>query len=119
MPIKRIPLQTSIKTRDSSLEKDGLIVNGYLETTRSGQKFAVKRPGITLQAVGLGLALDLAKGAFYFPFVPLPDASPGSVTVPGIIVIPTPSTPTVPVVPPISLPTLLTSATIVSITEIP
>jgi len=58
----RLPLQTTAKTRDGSLTKDTLISNGLVEIHKSGKAYTIKRPGLSVQAEGTGVA----NGAFWY-----------------------------------------------------
>jgi hypothetical protein len=45
MPEQRLPLITPLLCRDNTLDKDGLMTNAYIETSKTGTQYARKRPG--------------------------------------------------------------------------
>lgn len=45
MPELRLPLITPFLCRDNTLDKDGLMTNAYIETSKTGTQYARKRPG--------------------------------------------------------------------------
>jgi hypothetical protein len=49
----RIPLQVPLSTRNETADKDGEIVNGFVEQSPSKTLLTVKRPGIQVEVSGL------------------------------------------------------------------
>lgn len=45
MPDLRIPLPAKLTSRDTSLDKDSLMTNACIESSKTGTNYAVKRPG--------------------------------------------------------------------------
>lgn len=58
----RLPIQNDLKTRDTTVDKDSIVSNGFIEKTESGVLYTAKRPGITLEYTGAGTA----NGGFYY-----------------------------------------------------
>ena len=54
MPNIRLPLIEDIESRDSTLSKDALIVNAYLEASKEGSKYCTKRAGLKSEVSGTG-----------------------------------------------------------------
>jgi hypothetical protein len=50
----RLPLATFLENRDSDVNKDARVVNGYLEAESQDVSYVIKRPGTSLQASGGG-----------------------------------------------------------------
>lgn len=61
MPNLRLPLATSFLNRDSTVNKDSKIVNGFVEHYSQDQTAVVKRPGLSLYANGGGCGQGLVK----------------------------------------------------------
>lgn len=59
MPVLRLPLEVQIESRDSTLEKDSLIANGFIEKSNLGGSYVVKRPGLNVFAEGYGVGLGI------------------------------------------------------------
>lgn len=61
----RIPLVEDMEPRLSGSAKDGLAANVFYDKSKSGQVYATKRPGITLNTAGSGLALGIYQDKFF------------------------------------------------------
>ncbi len=70
MPEVRIPLANTIESRDSTLNKDALTQNAFVDMTSDGAGHVVKRPALVnkTSALGLGIAggLGWGRGLFYY-----------------------------------------------------
>lgn len=59
MPMVKLPLASELDSRDSSLDKDGLITNAFLEAGIEGNINVVKRPGLNLNIFANGVGLGV------------------------------------------------------------
>lgn len=63
MPEARIPLATPSEPRDETLTKDSLLTNCFIDQSKVGTMYAVKRPGFTVGTEGI--TTDTNRGIFY------------------------------------------------------
>jgi len=59
----RLSLAVPTEPRNSSIEKDALTKNAFLEVSKSGTNFCVKRPGFFVGTEGVTTGLN--RGIFY------------------------------------------------------
>lgn len=59
MPSVKLPLASKLDSRDSAIDKDGIVKNAFFEAGVEGNILVVKRPGLNLsiQASGVGLGV--------------------------------------------------------------